>query len=95
MVSRVIDEFRARFGIDPAIVTVAPGRVNLIGEHTDYNDGFVFPAAIDRGTYVAAAPAEKTELFSLQAGEAEPLWLDDSEPGTIESWAKYPAGMAW
>ncbi|CAN5539728.1 galactokinase [soil metagenome] len=95
MLSRVIAEFRARFGTDPALVAVAPGRVNLIGEHTDYNDGFVFPAAIDRATWVAASPAETTELFSLQAGDAGPFRLADLQPGEVEGWGKYPGGMAW
>lgn len=48
------DAFTARYGIHPRLIVCAPGRVNLIGEHTDYNDGFVLPVAIDRATYVAA-----------------------------------------
>jgi galactokinase len=47
--------FRTRFGAEPRLFR-APGRVNLIGEHTDYNDGFVLPAALDLGAYVAIAP---------------------------------------
>ena len=49
--------FHAIYGTAPEVVLRAPGRVNLIGEHTDYNDGFVLPAAIDRATYVAFSPA--------------------------------------
>ena len=53
-IGRVVDAFRERAGRDPDGVWAAPGRVNLIGEHTDYNDGFVLPLAIDRLVLVAA-----------------------------------------
>ena len=49
-VNRIRDQFQQHYGIHPHLIVRAPGRVNLIGEHTDYNDGFVFPAAIDRAT---------------------------------------------
>src|SRR5688500_20322458 len=52
--SKISRIFQDHFGTPPTIIARAPGRVNLIGEHTDYNDGFVFPAAIDRDVYVAA-----------------------------------------
>ena len=52
--------FRARFGREPRLYR-APGRVNLIGEHTDYNDGLVLPIALDRCTWVAAAPARRSD----------------------------------
>ena len=51
--ARAIDAYRRHFGSEPEMLFRAPGRVNLIGEHTDYNDGFVLPAAIDRETVVA------------------------------------------
>jgi len=77
-------------------VAVAPGRINLIGEHTDYNDGFVFPAAIDRQTYIAASKTDgPTDLISLQAGAASPFDTMAVEPGYATDWGKYPAGMAW
>jgi galactokinase len=53
-------QFRQRFGEDPAIIVRAPGRINLIGEHTDYNEGFVLPAAIDKAVYFALSP--RTDL---------------------------------
>ncbi|KAF0104456.1 MAG: galactokinase [Chloroflexi bacterium] len=49
--------FRHRFGKEPVFTAQAPGRVNILGEHADYNDGFVLPAAIDRFTYIAFSPA--------------------------------------
>jgi galactokinase len=95
-VTTVRDGFRSRFGTDPEIVSVAPGRINLIGEHTDYNDGFVFPAAIDREIYVAASVAEDASvLCSGQAGEGQPFDVGTVEPGMIKGWSTYPAAMAW
>jgi galactokinase len=89
-------DFRSSFGIDPEIVTVAPGRVNLIGEHTDYNDGFVFPVAIDRCLYVAAARTDaSTKLTSLQMGAAVPFDSHLVQPGQVHDWGQYAAGMAW
>ena len=54
--NRVIEAFRQRFGERPSLIVRSPGRVNLIGEHTDYNDGFVLPMAIDRAVWVALRP---------------------------------------
>jgi galactokinase len=70
---RVLNEFTRRFGGAPAIVVRAPGRVNLIGEHTNYNDGFVLPMAIDRWTYIAFQSREdrSVHLHSLDFGETQ------------------------
>ncbi len=54
---RVTQEFTQKFGSPPSAIVRAPGRVNLIGEHTDYNDGFVLPMAIDRAIWIALRPA--------------------------------------
>jgi galactokinase len=59
---RVVQEFKAAFGAEPTIVVRAPGRINLIGEHTDYNEGFVLPAAIDKAIYFAASPRQDDQL---------------------------------
>ena len=88
--------FVERFGHDPEVVAVAPGRINLIGEHTDYNDGFVFPVAIDRQTWVAASPAKDfSALWSSELGEAHAFDLRSVAPGQLQDWGKYPAGMGW
>jgi galactokinase len=89
--------FRSRTGRDPEGVWFAPGRVNLIGEHTDYSDGFVLPVAIDLGVHVAAAARDDGRLrcWSLQAPEPADLWLEAIGPGLVEGWAAYPAGVAW
>ncbi len=58
MTSVLLSAFRATFDRDCTVLARAPGRVNIIGEHTDYNDGFVLPAAIERETRIAAAPRD-------------------------------------
>ena len=74
----------------------APGRVNLIGEHTDYNDGFVLPLAIDRRTRVAASPRsdEVVTVRSAQSRDQARFGLDTC-PGEVEGWAAYVAGVVW
>jgi galactokinase len=105
----VRESFRQRFGTKPVGIWSAPGRVNLIGEHTDYNDGFVLPFAIDRRTLVAAGPrtdgilrvastfADDDELY-LEVPIAELVALQQHVADTGESpldWAAYPLGVAW
>jgi galactokinase len=95
--------FRAEFGHAPAYVARAPGRVNLLGEHVDYNDGFVLPAAIDRATYVAFSPSEDEQVtvraldFEQRADfSAQTLKTKRQSDGSaLLGWAKYPAGVAW
>jgi galactokinase len=89
--------FRERTGRDPEGAWAAPGRVNLIGEHTDYNDGFVLPAAIDRLVLVAAGrrAGGRLRLWSLQAEPPADLELAGIGPGKVGGWAAYPAGVAW
>ena len=94
---RVIEAFRAEFGRHPAVVARAPGRVNLIGEHTDYNDGFVLPVAIDRALYVAAAPREDdaVRLVALDFGQRSAFSLARIEFDRDQPWSNYPRGVAW
>jgi len=88
--------FADRFGRQPDGIWAAPGRANLIGEHTDYNDGFVLPLAIDHRVTVAAARRadDRLRLLSLEKGERE-LTLSDIGPGLVEGWAGYVAGAVW
>src|SRR4051812_45339193 len=87
------DAFRERFRLDPEILAVAPGRVNLIGEHTDYNAGFVFPAAIDKQAWLAASPVEgASELVSLELGDAAEFDAQSVTPGGYKGWGAYGAG---
>ncbi len=90
--------FAERFGSGPDLIWRAPGRVNLIGEHTDYNDGLVLPFAIDRGVLAAAACRGEPLLrvCSLQVGgEVTEVALDGLGPGAVAGWAGYVAGAAW
>ncbi len=93
----VSHHFAAQFGESPAFIVRAPGRVNLIGEHTDYNDGFVFPMAIDRATWIALRPRadKRVSAISLDMDERREFALDDlPRPGKIR-WIDYLIGVAW
>ncbi|MBU1176065.1 MAG: galactokinase [Alphaproteobacteria bacterium] len=87
--------FRGRFGTEPACYR-APGRVNLIGEHTDYNDGFVMPAAIEYEARVAAAPRRDTRvrLVSRNTGDSTEFDLADPDPRPRKDWSDYARGTA-
>ena len=91
----IIREFKDRFGSEPQVYR-APGRVNLIGEHTDYNDGFVLPAALDLATYAAIAPrGDRTlRVHSLLMDETVSFDLDDAEPKPRKDWSDYVRGVA-
>ncbi|MBK8024170.1 MAG: galactokinase [Chloroflexi bacterium] len=93
---RVHDAFVARFGEPPAFITRAPGRVNLIGEHTDYNDGFVLPMAIDRAVWIALRPRQDGYVFihSLEFDESAEFLLAEMIHRHGE-WAEYVKGVAW
>ena len=90
------EEFRKRFGGAPRVFR-APGRVNLIGEHTDYNDGFVLPAALDVATSAAIAPRSDRTLtvHSLMIDESVSFDLDEAEPRARKHWSDYVRGVAW
>lgn len=90
--------FARHFGRRPDGVWQAPGRVNLIGEHTDYNEGLVLPFAIDRSTTVAlAARPDRTVRLASGFPGAEPVEfdLDTFSPDQAAGWSAYPAGVAW
>src|SRR5881392_2553674 len=86
--------FAQYFGQTPRVFS-APGRVNLIGEHTDYNDGFVMPMAIDRATTATMAPHEGRTILA-RSGRAAPQTIDLDDPGTGPrgSWSDYIRGVA-
>jgi galactokinase len=99
----VTQTFRRRFGKEPIHLALAPGRVNLLGEHVDFNDGFVLPAAIDRATYVAFSPADSDRSTLLAVDFAEEAAFTpasipaktDAEGAPLSEWACYPASLAW
>lgn len=93
MKTKILEEFKTRFGTEPSLYAAA-GRINLIGEHTDYNGGFVFPGAIDKVIMTAIAPndTEKVRVFSIDINEYAEFGLneDDVPP---QSWARYIFGV--
>ena len=99
----IIDLFRDQFQYFPTILAQAPGRINLAGEHVDYNAGIVLPAAIDRVVQIAAAPAAGN-IVTIRANdlnETVTFRLDqldqhvDLDGKPFPAWASYPAGAAW
>ncbi|HMH34304.1 MAG TPA: galactokinase [Puia sp.] len=94
MVSKIRREFHQRFEKE-ALVAAAPGRVNLIGEHTDYNEGFVLPGAIDKKIYVAIAKNDRQTLnfYATQYQQEFSCALQDIRP--VQGWPTYLLGMAY
>ncbi len=92
----VAELFRASFATSPAGVWSAPGRVNLIGEHTDYTGGFVMPLAIGQRAFVAASRREDRMVRAVASGQGvEIVSLDDVGRGRPQGWLAYLAGAAW
>lgn len=100
---RLTHEFRQSFNSAPAFIARAPGRVNLLGEHVDYNDGWVLPVAIDRAAYLAVGrcPSDLVSLWAMDLNESAAFRVTeleakvDASGKTLPGWAKYPAGVAW
>ncbi|WP_432082360.1 galactokinase [Streptomyces sp. WAC 04229] len=92
------ERFRELYGAEPQGVWAAPGRVNLIGEHTDYNDGFVMPFALPH-TAVAAVSRRDDGILRLHSadvpGDPVELRVADLDPGSDKSWTAYPSGVVW
>ena len=93
---RLIQDFNQRFGYPPEFMVSAPGRVNLIGEHTDYNDGYVFPVAIDKYLRIAASKRSDKEvhLYALDIDEACVFNLDSIRNSETPPWSNYLKGVA-
>jgi galactokinase len=95
-VDTVAQDFARRHGRDPDGVWSAPGRVNLIGEHTDYNDGFVMPFALPQAVTVAVGRRDddRWSVTSLNNDESVEFGRDDLDPG-MHGWQAYVAGVVW
>ncbi len=101
LIERIERSFKERFGSLPEHIARAPGRVNLLGEHVDYNDGFVMPAAIERATYVAFSRSQTAESHVIAADFAEEVsFTQESIPtktqtnhSPLPEWGLYPAGV--
>ncbi len=89
--------FRAAYGTDAEVAWLAPGRVNLIGEHTDYNDGFVLPLAIPAGclALVARTATGLVRMASAQEDDTATTSVEGLAPGAVDGWARYVAGVVW
>jgi galactokinase len=94
MVKKLQQDFKKRFNKEPLIVA-APGRVNLIGEHTDNNDGFVLPGAVDKKIYIAVArnDSDKVNVFANQFNESFCFSLDQVKPH--KGWMNYLLGVVY
>ena len=86
---KVVAKFAEKFGAKPEVVSYAPGRIEVLGNHTDYNEGYVFSAAIDKGTFFAVSPADddKVTLVALD--------MDETYETTLGAVAKVEAGATW
>ncbi|MGH1387350.1 galactokinase [Kordia sp.] len=87
--------FSERFNTNNSLLIFSPGRINLIGEHTDYNEGFVFPAAIDKGIYIAIQKTEnsKSTMVALDKNEVYEFDLNNIIPLSDHSWKNYVLGV--
>lgn len=97
MKEKVLQAFREHLGGEPEFIVRAPGRVNLIGEHTDYNGGFVMPLAVERATWIALRrrDGDRARLFSLDFGSWAEAGADETPlRGGEHSWDRYFAGVA-
>jgi len=95
LIDTTTSAFTKLHGIEPVWSACAPGRVNLIGEHTDYNDGFVFPMALERYTVIAAAPSDANEstVFSVNKNQSATILTDGSaQPPEQVVWSSYVQG---
>ena len=101
--ARVTQIFQESFQRTPDFIIRAPGRVNLLGEHVDYNDGFVLPAAIDRAVWIACSPSPSLHSMLVAVDLDERISFSsetiptktDLNGNPLPHWAKYPAGVAW
>src|SRR5215813_3964036 len=89
--------FTAKFGGEPAVMATAPGRVELLGNHTDYNGGLVIAAAIDRTTICVGKRAadRHVTVASAQFGDVDSFPIDAIETTELGSWTRYVRGVTW
>jgi galactokinase len=93
----LIDTYRREFSANPDCIINSPGRVNLIGEHTDYNDGFVLPIAIDQQTTLVIGPnnSDQIHIKNISFNETINISLTDLKKGEDSSWHEYIKAIVW
>jgi len=93
MINKITTDFTERFGVQPFVFR-SPGRINILGEHTDYNEGFVLPAAIDKNIYVAISKRadEEIHLYACNYNESYTTGTGDVKPASIQ-WPNYILGV--
>ncbi len=92
--ARAASLFEATYGCVPEVLVRAPGRVNLIGEHTDYNDGFVLPLALPHATWIAAKPRTDDDVNVVSEGFGS-CTFSQAAPSRAETWDRYIQGVFW
>src|ERR1700722_1860678 len=94
MVDQIIKSFKLHYGGEPEVIVRAPGRINLIGEHTDYNNGFVLPAAINRNIFFAFSKRADNEIH-LHANDLKESYTFkiDEMPSQRKAWSDYITGV--
>lgn len=93
--ARVLGAFPERFGAPPSVLVRAPGRVNLLGEHTDYNQGLVLPMALDRSVWIAARARDDDRVLLHSLDFDEERSFDLRRLGRDSGWIEYVKGTAW
>jgi galactokinase len=94
-IGHIREQFQNHYTLHPRLIVRAPGRVNLLGEHTDYNEGYVLPVAIDRATYVAVRPsdAQHIQVFAADLDDEDLFALDQIERSIAHPWSNYIRGV--
>jgi galactokinase len=94
LIKTIKDSFKTKFNLDP-IMIFSPGRINIIGEHTDYNDGFVFPAAVDKGIFAAIqkSKSDTSMVYANDKNEIIQFSLNNLKPMAQGSWQNYILGV--
>tara|TARA_R110002050_G_scaffold298881_1_gene462980 strand:- start:598 stop:1749 length:1152 start_codon:yes stop_codon:yes gene_type:complete len=95
LIDKIKTSFKERFKTEPLMI-FSPGRINIIGEHTDYNDGFVFPAAVDKGIVAAIGKSDSKSssmAFAVDKNEIVKIYLEDLKPSAEGSWENYVFGV--
>ena len=92
-IDRVQELFFEEYGTMPSVTARSPGRVNLIGEHTDYNEGFVLPIAIPFDTAIAAIPENSSTIQVCSEGFGHTIFNLNEDPSLSPLWARYLHGV--